>query len=341
MEFTPERKASEEVLRLIIQQMAAHPAAFTPATYAVWYEHVTGTNPALDLAMERLLQESRLLDDATIEFLYENHVSESRWATGVLRDSMQKVLGRLLDITAQSDEQAKLYGSSLQDFSKQLRAKPDPLILDTLTARMSNETLAMHGTVSQLHNQMSQCKNEVKRLQKELENARQEALIDPLTGVYNRRGFEIRAQQLMNDQEMLGAGACLLMLDIDHFKSINDNYGHLFGDKVIRTLAGTFKELVKGQDSVCRLGGEEFAILLPETKLQGAAQLAEHLRKSIERGRIKSPLSDVHIDNITVSIGVAAYQPGCNMIQWMDHADKALYLSKQGGRNRVTVQEAG
>lgn len=339
MNYSQERKASEEILRMVIQKMAAHPAAFTPSAYAVWYEYIMGINPGLDQAVKQLLDNKALLDDDAISRLYENHVSDSRWEVSVLREGMKQVLGKLMDATAESNKQTQSFGSSLQTFGNVLRAKPDPLVLDTLTSRMASDTEAMHGSVTQLHTDMMQCKIEVKRLQQELESARQEALIDPLTGVYNRRGFEIQAQSLLGDKAAISNGACLMMLDIDRFKMINDNYGHLFGDKVICTLANTLKATVKGQDSVCRMGGEEFAILLPLTPLAGAAQLAEHIRKSIEHGKIKSPLSDVQVDTITVSIGVAAYQHGNNIMQWLDLADKALYQSKQGGRNRVTVHE--
>lgn len=338
MKYSQERKASEEILRLAIQRMAAHPAAFIPCTYAVWYEYLMGVNPGLNKEVDQLLKSKQQLDDETITRLYQSHVPDSRGESSrKIREGMKIVLGRLIDVTEESNKHTQLFGDSLLSFGNKLHANPDPATLESLTTKMSSDTEFMRNSVTSLYSELKLSKEEVVRLQAELESARQEALIDPLTGVYNRRGFEIQVKSLLADGARMSAGACLLLLDIDRFKSINDTYGHIFGDKVIRTLASTLKSTVKGQDSVCRLGGEEFAILLPETELSGAGKVAEHIRKSIENGKIKSPVSDVQIDSVTVSIGIAAYVAGDNMIKWLDQADKALYLSKEGGRNKVTV----
>ena len=144
---------------------------------------------------------------------------------------------------------------------------------------------------------------------------------------------------MLGDDAASDNGLCLLMVDIDNFKNINDTYDHLFGDKVIRTLANTLKSKLKGQDAVARLGGEEFAVLLPETSPQGAHAVAEQIRISIERGKIRHPNSRDHLGGITVSIGIAAYRRGDTLDEWIDHADKALYFSKQTGRNKVTRYE--
>lgn len=162
-------------------------------------------------------------------------------------------------------------------------------------------------------------------------------MTDPLTGILNRRGFEIRASQTFADQTTLDKGLCLLMLDIDHFKKINDTYGHLFGDKVIRAIAETLKSKVRGDDSVARLGGEEFAVMLPETDISGARTVAEHIRQSIEGGKIRRLDTKEQIGGITISIGVAAYTNGVSVVDLLDQADKALYVSKNTGRNKTSV----
>jgi diguanylate cyclase len=338
MKHSQERKASEEILRLAIQRMAAHPAAFIPCTYAVWYEYIMGVNPGLNAEMNQLLQSRIQLDDATITRLFQSHVPSFRGeASRKIREGMQVMLGRLIDVTEESNKHTQSFGDSLLTFGSKLHSNLDPDTLGNLATKMANDTEFMRDSVNSLYSELKTSKEEVVRLQAELESARQEALIDPLTGVYNRRGFEIQVKSLLADGARTGAGACLLLLDIDRFKTINDTYGHIFGDKVIRTLASTLKFIVKGQDSVCRMGGEEFAILLPQTELSGAEKVAEHIRKSIETGKIKSPISDVQIDSVTVSIGIAVHVAGDNMMKWLDQADKALYISKQGGRNKVTV----
>jgi diguanylate cyclase len=115
---------------------------------------------------------------------------------------------------------------------------------------------------------------------------REEAQIDGLTGLLNRRAFDDRINALLSDVRDSGVGPCLVMMDIDHFKMLNDSYGHVFGDRVIRTIGELLKATVKGQDVVARYGGEEFALLLPETPVTGATVVAERLREAVARSRI-------------------------------------------------------
>ena len=340
MKYSQDRKASEETLRLIIQRIAAHPAAFTPHTYAVWYEYLMGINSSLSTEMNQLLGNKKLLDDDTILLLHERYVSESdQNVSRLLREDIKHLLGNLLQASTDTDKHTQTFGNNLQAYGEQLNANPDLALLDDLIGKLASDTKSMHGSVTNLHSELENTKDKVGKLQQELESARQEALMDPLTGIYNRRGFEIQVKNLFADSALASKAACLLMVDIDHFKKINDSYGHLFGDKVIHTLANTLKSQIKGQDSVARIGGEEFAVLLPETTLNGARTVAEHIRSTIENGKIRQPNSDTQMSSITVSIGIAIYQSNNTLVEWMDMADKALYVSKESGRNKVTIYD--
>lgn len=126
------------------------------------------------------------------------------------------------------------------------------------------------------------------------------------------------------------------MADIDHFKKCNDSYGHLFGDKVLRNVGQVLKKMVKGQDTAARVGGEEFVVFLPDTPIEGAAMLAEHIRATIAAGRI-SAANQTEAGQITISLGVTDFRLGDSIESFLTRADKALYASKANGRNRVTV----
>jgi diguanylate cyclase len=338
MKYEHDRHASEEILRLLIQKMAEHPAAFTPQNYAVWYEFVTGINPALSETITRQLDNGERLDDATIERLYLKYVSECNmdveWA---LREDIRQLLRKLAESTKETDDQAHRFDTSLQAYGDTLKQNPDPARLVDLIKNMADDTSRMIGSMQDLQSELAASKQKVEKLHLELQSARGEALIDPLTGILNRRGFENSAKIALSNQAALGSGICLLMVDIDHFKTINDTYGHLFGDKVIRAVANTLKSKVRGQDSVGRMGGEEFALLLAETDISGACTVAENMRKTVEGCQIHRVDAQEKIGGITISIGVAEYASGDGLLDLLGHADKALYVSKKQGRNRTTV----
>jgi diguanylate cyclase (GGDEF)-like protein len=159
----------------------------------------------------------------------------------------------------------------------------------------------------------------------------QVSLTDALTGLWNRRHFDTRLQEEHRRAERYGQTMSVLILDLDRFKAVNDRFGHLQGDQVLRRIAGLVKDEFRSIDVVCRYGGEEIAVIAPNTGLDEAAALAERVR-----GRIASAeMPGLGSDRITVSIGLAAWQPGLTADEVTLRADEALYAAKSAGRNRV------
>jgi len=153
---------------------------------------------------------------------------------------------------------------------------------------------------------------------------------DPLTDVSNRRFFMSTYEASFNQAKKDGQPIACIMADIDHFKRVNDNHGHSMGDDVIKRVADALKTTVRGTDSVCRYGGEEFCIVLVGAAVSPAAAVAERIRRKIEE-------PDFAKVSVTVSLGVSSIEFGPKTFpELIDQADKALYASKEGGRNRVT-----
>jgi diguanylate cyclase (GGDEF)-like protein len=180
----------------------------------------------------------------------------------------------------------------------------------------------------------------IRELEASHEALQQQATTDPLTKLENRRAFFDQAEELHALHNRYGSTYSVLMLDIDYFKKINDNYGHDGGDKVLIAIAAVLKDLTRGVDTVARIGGEEFAILLPDTNRLGSAVMAERVRSAIE-------LHNLDIDGtsltITVSIGIASQdaEHTDSVRDLMRIADKRLYLAKDMGRNRIAVNNEG
>jgi diguanylate cyclase len=128
------------------------------------------------------------------------------------------------------------------------------------------------------------------------------------------------------------------MIDIDHFKRFNDEHGHLIGDEVLRFVAKRIKELVRGRDFLARFGGEEFALLLPETPIAGASVVAESIRNFFAQATLKAVATSKKLGKITVSLGVACYQSGEQTEEFINRSDQALYFAKNNGRNRVATE---
>ncbi len=163
------------------------------------------------------------------------------------------------------------------------------------------------------------------------------AMHDPLTDVLNRRGIEIMLEQEIAKVERQRMEMCAMILDIDHFKEINDSYGHSVGDRVLAEFANTVKKFLRKYDIFGRIGGEEFIILLPDTNLEQAANIAERLRSYIEKDVINFDQLAV---KITISIGVSDHFPeNATLDSLIPFADRALFQAKQEGRNRVAVFE--
>ena len=164
-----------------------------------------------------------------------------------------------------------------------------------------------------------------------VERVKQLAYLDGLTGIFNRRYFELRILEEIDRNHRFGAGMAVIMVDIDSFKRLNDEFGHLLGDEVLRQVSSIFHQQLRKIDVVCRYGGEEFAILLSQTSAQHAQNVAEKLRRLVETWQFPGvPRS------VTISAGVASYpEHGTTRDELVKAADAGLYLAKQAGRNRV------
>ncbi len=165
------------------------------------------------------------------------------------------------------------------------------------------------------------------------------AATDELTRVPNRRAFLGRAAQELARARRHGQALSLMMVDVDHFKGINDRHGHNAGDEILRVVADLLSDALRETDLLARFGGDEFALLLPETPSAGAEVLAERLREALEKAQIHAAGESVAV---TLSCGITSYRDGDSDIETLvERADRALYRAKRGGRNRIEVHPEG
>jgi diguanylate cyclase (GGDEF)-like protein len=173
--------------------------------------------------------------------------------------------------------------------------------------------------------------NIVGQLQKELTA---QALTDPLTGAFNRRQMDQSFAEAIERNHRTGAPVTMLVIDIDHFKKVNDDFGHHVGDKVLKDMVTLIRNRTRKLDRLFRMGGEEFVLLLPDTRANAAMKQAEALRKLLSESRL------IEQRPVTISIGVAEYWAEQTQEAWMQAADDALYAAKNAGRNTVVLGSA-
>jgi diguanylate cyclase (GGDEF)-like protein len=259
----------------------------------------------------------------------------------------------LMSASSDSDRLNKILSSGADDFIRkpfedlefQLRLKAATIRLAAQESIMEEREFYRQAvrqeealTVKLLDRQMNLRENmvdlEQKKLGLETENKRLEAAAryDILTGLLNRQSLEARMVLETRKATQNETALCALMLDIDHFKLVNDSYGHVVGDEVLRVVGKALRKCLRREDYAGRYGGEEFFVILPGSMKQTARAVAERIRSSIEATFLEA--RDARI-SVTVSIGLAEFQKSEPVIAWIERADAAMYRAKQAGRNQV------
>ena len=214
--------------------------------------------------------------------------------------------------------------------------KPYSVLMEEANEELSSLNLSYERIVMELKESKERSEKfavELKRLNEEL---RHMAFKDSLTGLYNQRFFHDAIDRELSRAERVSSSFALIMLDVDNFKDINDNYGHTKGDMVLKSIGSRLSGLVRQCDMAIRLGGDEFAVLMPDTFTYNAVMLAERIRRDIEKNPVV--LAEVSLP-CTFSIGVGMYDPANGKKEKsviIDEIDRALYKSKSAGRNRIT-----
>jgi diguanylate cyclase (GGDEF)-like protein len=219
-----------------------------------------------------------------------------------------------------------------------LVALPEPSTLIDLHALRLGDACALLGhsgaPAMQLANESAP-----DYMQRVIDSLCELSLKDPLTGLANRRSFMSVLEREIAIVERSGDSTLLLMLDIDHFKNVNDGYGHLVGDRVLQAVGEALSRCVRPKDTVVRYGGEEFAVVLPDCHVTYGIVIAERMRETVQK--LSVAVAQQMALSITVSIGgaYASQLPGATAANWIARADKELYRAKSGGRNRVCIDQ--
>ncbi len=327
-------------LRQAVPLMVKHQIPPTPYNYAIWYSYVSNRNQELNAAIDDTIESHGTCPSSATEELFRSHIIADQVADSEeVQQSLKAVISELRAQVDEALEGAEDFHQLLEASSSTLEQSPDQLDLDNIISTLSQGTQSVSDSTRVFKLRMEEAQQEVQQLKQELKQSQQEAERDPLTSLYNRRYFEREVNSLINKKDV--AGYSLVIVDIDHFKSFNDNYGHLIGDRVIQSVAKMLQQSVQGSEMAVRFGGEEFLLLVQEKSMNRVLARAEKLRKLTQGIVLKDRRAGKDISRITASFGVSAFRQGDQLAAWIERADKALYQAKSQGRNQVVLAAEG
>ena len=335
-----EHERSLAFAEIALGQIRALSQVASPRNFEIWYHYATGYNPALNQSINATLTKNGTLNSENLDRIYDSHLAASRISDRIdtANSRVLDEIKQVLDMIGAAAGSATSYSESLADASQKLAGASDGEALRTVIERLMQSAKEMELSNKKLEARLSTSKQEIEQLQQNLEAVRTESLTDPLTTLWNRKYFDQALTNAMAEAKTKNEPLSLLMTDVDHFKNFNDKYGHQTGDQVLRLVALAVKQNVKGRDIAARYGGEEFVIALPNTSLQSAITVADHIRRAVMTKELMKRSSGERLGRVTVSIGTAVFRPTDTAQSLIERADNCLYAAKRNGRNRIVCE---
>lgn len=308
-----------------------------PALYRLIYDYVAGVRGLLANRVDDILSEGGdVAGQLYTEFVAPYESSKS------LERAAQRITERLhtLDILireslfASEQQSAALRGAGVQLGAETLNTA----LLKEWVQRLETTNRSMRKSTTKLEKELVEATTELQTMRDEIRLVKDNMTRDPLTGLANRSGLDSALQRAMLGRDDGGRSLCCAVVDIDHFKSLNDRYGHQVGDEVLRIVARAILVSVRGGDVVGRPGGDEFLVILPDADLDQARDLGERMRSSVSQSDLRAVMGEAVLGGITASIGVALLREDDTITALVERADRCLYAAKGRGRNRVVCE---
>ena len=321
-----------------LQLMAQHAVPATPHNFEIWYKFALGTSPELNQVVKILIGNKRGFDSATNRSLYLTYVApepdldaKRSEVPGQLHDLLSTALGYL----GRSLEDNRAHVEALDGVASRIGKDSNPrAIIEALVGELSKAVTR----ATTLEANFTASLQELEKIRVHLAAAEERSKTDALTGLANRHALDefLRTTQMAAMES--GRPLSIFLLDIDHFKTFNDRFGHQFGDQVLKLISRVLKDGVRGGDLAARFGGEELVGVLPGADIDVARAAAERIRQAIANRQITRRATGEVLSRVTVSIGVAQFAPGETLAGLFERCDRALYAAKRGGRNRTVAE---
>lgn len=332
--FPEETREAAELLKQAVPLMVRHDIPPNPVHYALWYCYSKGSDPELNRRLDKAVEDFDVFPPEVATKLFREYVIHGELEEA--RTGQQQVIELVDDI--EDDVSRSVSGSQHYQLSLAhgLSALQEPIIddLPNVLNELQESTQLMQDQQEKFLYRLRAAQNEIQHLRSQLERAHLAATLDSLTRVFNRHAFNHLLDQALNDSST--GLVALVILDIDHFKQFNDQYGHPLGDRVLQHVGQLLRDQLPARAFAARYGGEEFCVVLrSSTSFEEVYRFADQLRSKIQSLRVKVRSTDKVLDSITASFGVAMAEPGDTLETLLTRADDALYQAKRSGRNQV------
>ena len=342
MQYSHNKDKANEFASEALERIHTEGLSPVPQNFELWYVYYASSDPDVVRAIDVLIANEQKVTDERCEEIHQRFLSDTkenervRQAGDQIQETIKGVRSRVTEIKNVTHE----YNEVLTSASGSLESDADPEhVKETLKSVLDNTQNVLSQNQA-LEEELERSTLVMQELQRDLELVRQQALTDGLTNLANRKAFDAEILRIAEEAQKEEQPFCLILMDIDHFKAFNDNYGHQVGDQVLRLVAQTLIDGVKGRDLAARYGGEEFAIVLPQTTLQGGMKVADSLRAIVQAKELINRNSGETLGRVTLSGGVSEYVSGEDIDKLIERADTALYTAKHNGRNQVAAAPA-
>lgn len=342
MQYSHNKDKANEFASEALERIHSEGLSPVPQNFELWYVYYASSDPDVVRAIDVLIANEQKVTDERCEEIHQRFLSDTkenervRQAGDQIQETIKGVRSRVTEIKNVTHE----YNEVLTTASGSLEKDADPEhVKETLKSVLDNTQNVLEQNQA-LEEELERSTVVMQELQRDLELVKQQALTDGLTNLANRKAFDAEILRIAEEAQNEKQPFCLILMDIDHFKAFNDNYGHQVGDQVLRLVAQTLIDGVKGRDLAARYGGEEFAIVLPQTTLQGGMKVADSLRAIVQAKELINRNSGETLGRVTLSGGVSEYVNGEDIDKLIERADTALYTAKHNGRNQVAAAPA-
>ncbi|MEZ6001258.1 GGDEF domain-containing protein [Hyphomonas sp.] len=331
------------IARDTLEMLAQFDIPTHPENYEIWATFKAEEHPDLCREIKRLMADGHAFTEDVNAGLFEKYFTDTRLSMRIV-DASEAFAAELSDVSTsirKTGAETAHYADGLRKSIEKVRSTRSVTDFEEMLTEIAAKTNTIAQNNAQLAIALNHSLDQVERLTADLEAARTAALTDGLTGLANRRMLDTKLLGFVADAQGGEAALSLFVCDIDHFKRVNDRWGHDVGDHVIRFVAAKLRSLARPGWLAARFGGEEFVLVMPGMTAWEAEKIATQLLGDVGSRPLRIRNSGDVIGRVTLSIGVAEYRPGETADYWFRRADTCLFNAKAGGRNQVLSEPAG